>query len=98
MQNIIVTSSDELKSIVGEAIRSALAEALPKQSEPRAQTEEKYIGERELRALLGLSHPTVLRLRKQGLLPYFRLGKRIMYSPNEVREAMAKQALRGGRK
>lgn len=98
MQNIIVTTSDELRGLIGEAVRTALAEAIPQQQPAPSESEEKLLNEHELRALLGLSHPTVIRLRKQGLLPYLRLGKRIMYSPADVRAAMERQAFRGGRK
>jgi predicted DNA-binding transcriptional regulator AlpA len=98
MQNIIVTTSDELRGLIGEAIRSALAETIPQQQTTLPESEEKLLNEHELRGMLGLSHPTIIRLRKQGLLPYLRLGKRIMYSPTDVRAAMEKQAFRGGRK
>ena len=98
MQNIIVTTSDELRGLIGEAVRLALAEALPQQQTTAPEVEEKLINEHELREMLGLSHPTIIKLRKQGLLPYLRLGKRIMYSPADVRAAMERQAFRGGRK
>lgn len=98
MQNIIVTTSDELRGLIGEAVRSALAEAIPQQQSTLPEPEEKLINEHELRAMLGLSHPTIIRLRKQGLLPYLRLGKRIMYSPSDVRTAMERQAFKGERK
>jgi len=94
MQNIIVTTSDELRRLIGEAVRLALAEALPHQPDQ----DEKLLNEHELRAMLGLSHSTVIRLRKQGLLPYLRLGKRIMYNRAEVRLTMETQAFRGGRR
>lgn len=98
MQNIIVTTSDELRGLIGETVRSILSEVLPQQQPALTEPEEKLINEHELRKMLGLSHPTILRLRKQGLLPYLRLGKRIMYSPTEVLLAMQRQAFRGGRK
>ncbi len=98
MQNIIVTTSDELRGLIGEAVRLALAEALPHQPSALPEQDEKLLNEHELRAMLGLSYPTVIRLRKQGLLPYLRLGKRIMYNRAEVRSAMEKQAFRGGRR
>lgn len=98
MQNIIVTTSDELRGLISEAVRSAVSEAIPQQQVAPPKQEERLINEHELREMLGLSHPTVIRLRKQGSLPYLRLGKRIMYSPAEVRKAMERQAFRGGRK
>lgn len=98
MQNIIVTTSDELRGLIGEAVRSALAEAAPHQQPVSSELEEKLVNEHELRRVLGLSHPTIVRLRKEGLLPYLRLGRRVMYSLAEVRTAMERQAFRGGRK
>ena len=59
-----------------------------------SEPEEKLLDEHGLRALTGLSHPTIVRLRQNGTLPYFRIGKRILYSPKEVRAAMERQALR----
>lgn len=91
MQNAVVIDVADLRQMIAEAVRDGVQQALP--SEP-IQTAETLITENELRQVTGLSHPTVTRLRKQGKLPFLRVGKSIRFRLSEVTAAMEKQAFR----
>ena len=73
MQNAVVIGATDLQRMIAEAVRDGVQQALP--SEP-IQTAETLITENELRQVTGLSHPTVTRLRKQGKLPFLRVGEK----------------------
>lgn len=93
MQNAVVIDVADLRQMIAEAVRDGVQQALP--SEP-IQTAETLITENELRQVTGLSHPTVMRLRKQGKLPFLRVGKSIRFRLSEVTAAMESQASRRG--
>lgn len=48
--------------------------------------EKQTMSEAEFCRAVGISRTTAWQLRKQGRLPYYRLGAKILYSQEHVRE------------
>jgi len=44
------------------------------------------VGERDAARMLGVSERHLSSLRREGDVPYRRLGHRVLYSPDELRE------------
>jgi len=47
---------------------------------------KQTMSEAEFCRVVGISRTTAWQLRKQGRLPYYRLGAKILYSPEHVTE------------
>jgi excisionase family DNA binding protein len=58
----------------------------PKQVDRRARA---TMTEREFAKAVGLSVTTLWAMRKAGKLPHFKVGRRILYSQEHVREFLA---------
>ncbi len=57
-----------------------LAPSLSQESIPA----DVYFSQKEACAFLSIHQSTIIRWRKQNLVPYHRIGKAIMYSKNEL--------------
>jgi excisionase family DNA binding protein len=51
-------------------------------------TETKLLSVAEMCALAKISRGTLYTARKEGRIPFKRIGKRILFSPSEVLEAL----------
>jgi excisionase family DNA binding protein len=64
--------------------------------------EETLLSQKVVAARLGISRPTLLRLRRRGEIAYFKIGARILYSEETVREFLStvkeRQQTQGGKK
>jgi excisionase family DNA binding protein len=84
MENVFLTnlSSDDIKNIV----KSALEEIKPegKKEEP------ELIKISEVSKILKVSLPTIHTWKKQGKIPFYRLGSKIFFKRNEVLEVLKK--------
>lgn len=47
------------------------------------------LSEKTVAARLGISRPTLLRLRRNGEISYFRIGARVLYSEEAVSEFLS---------
>lgn len=87
MQGIVLDSirRDELENIVKECIREELeAQA----SSTSSNEEEELIDSKEAASLLRVSTVTLHHWKKQGRIPYYRIGSRIRFKKKEVLEAL----------
>lgn len=50
---------------------------------------KKTMTEQEFCQRVGISRLTAYRLRKAGKLPYYRIGSRVLYAEQHVREFLA---------
>jgi predicted DNA-binding transcriptional regulator AlpA len=83
--NQIITSLsiNDINDIISNAVKTALADYEP----PRTDTttkEPKLIDETELCKRLQKSKPTIWKYRKEGKIPFKRIGKRILYNWQDV--------------
>jgi excisionase family DNA binding protein len=51
--------------------------------------DESLFSEKEAAARLGISRPALLNLRRKGKISYFRIGARILYSEETIREFLS---------
>lgn len=79
-ENVIITV-DELKSLVREAVRSGIQEAIP--------TKDKLNTPAEAAKLLRVSLVTLARYRANGLIKESRIGKRkVYYKDSDINAAI----------
>ncbi len=50
-----------------------------------------FIDEIQLRRILPLSRRTIFNLRQRKKLPFIRIGRRVLYDPETVRNAFLRQ-------
>ena len=83
MENLILTSlsKEELTSIINEAINQQLQPT----AEPK---EDKLIKLEDVKALLNVSTATVHNWKKEGKIPFYKIGQRIYFKENEVLESL----------
>lgn len=84
MQNIILHSTpiQDLKTIIGEAVREQLKDFHPPIPETPKQVE--YITRKEVCARLRISLATLHLYTKEGIVTGYRIGGRILYKTSEV--------------
>ncbi len=86
---------DAFKSdLIGEVKNTIQNEiAAVKPSEAHDQT----LNRREAAALLNCSLATLCQYQKQGTIPYYKAGKKVLFKREELLEAIRKQVGKGGR-
>lgn len=82
---------DELLARVAEAVettvqrhqtRSRAEEVIP------AKTAEKWLTNRDVMRMLGVSRATLQRYRSKGLLPYSKIGGKVYYTAKDLERAL----------
>jgi len=68
----------KIRNVINEVLESKLKTEAPK----------KYLTKKETAALLRMSLPTIQRLTASGKIKGSRIGRRILYSADEIQEAM----------
>lgn len=56
----------------------------------RSLQNEQYITDSELAEKLKLSKRTLSEYRSNGILPYYQIGKKILYKESDIEELLAK--------
>lgn len=79
---VVVTSPEDLKSMVEEAVASALLRALPTAVE-RA-TSKPYLTKKELMKLTGWSSRQVEYKKSNRQIPFIRRGRLVLFPTKEV--------------
>ena len=80
-----MTTLDKFKEIIieiimGEEIEKRLEQIIEKKIQEHIKNfNDRWIGEDEAKDLLGLSGPTMLKLRKMNKLKHKKFGKKIKY-------------------
>jgi len=81
MENLNITiTRDELQSLIEDAVYKATTS--------RDIGNYKLITENELSKRLGLSKVTLHKLRKEGSIPFCKIGRTIRYNYSEVVKTM----------
>jgi hypothetical protein len=65
-----------------------LQSAIKKLQEKEADLAKEFIGDEELRERLGVSRTTLYNWRKEGIIPYKRIGNKIFYPWKAIQEIM----------
>jgi excisionase family DNA binding protein len=58
---------------------------------------DQTLSRREAAALLDCSLTTLCQYQKQGTIPYYKVGKKVLFKREELLEAIRKQVKKGGR-
>lgn len=90
MSNPHLSANDLVASLVDD-IANRVAERLYDVAVGSTRPEELQ-DEPAMAALLGVSQQTLERYRKQGKVPCVRLGRRVLYRPQAVLEALSDTA------
>ncbi|GAA4144397.1 helix-turn-helix domain-containing protein [Sphingobacterium hotanense] len=87
-------SESEFKELLSNEVRSAVREALSGESkEKQASQNHSGIGYRtrpETRKLLGIAYSTMHYWEKAGILVPHRIGRKVFFSDQAIREALSK--------
>lgn len=94
MAQIFTSYSDsEFKELLSEQIKGAVREVINGGSAERKNPESLGIGYRtrsETRKLLGVAYSTMHYWEKAGILLPRRIGRKVFYSDQAIREALSK--------
>ena len=77
----------ELKEIIGEVLEEKLKEFRP-HSPPPVPTSKEFISSKEVCQMLNISLSTLWTYSKYGKLEKYRIGGRILFRTEEVRNAV----------
>ncbi len=78
-------SPEDLQVMIEETIRKILGE----QSQPnKSRVESQLMSDEELKKLMGVSKATLYLWRRDGKIPFQRIGKKIFYKISDVEKAM----------
>lgn len=89
MQKQILTTldTDDIKSIVIEAIKEANEQTrLPNES----PEDEVYFDQKQAANFLRISLPTIIKWKKQGKLPYYQEGRKVLFKKSELLKVLRK--------
>ena len=82
MNELIVISKEQLISIISEVVRQELShvnrEKLP-DTEP-----DEFLNALQVVIMLKISKPTLYKRMKDGTIPYKKVGRRLLFSKNEI--------------
>ncbi len=77
-----------------QIIEQSVGEAIKSSSKERTSTSQKasdlgadFITKEQALILLKISKPTLIRYQKEGLLPYYRVGRKVYFKMSELVEA-----------
>lgn len=84
---LFTMSIQELKEILGEVIEEKLKEFRPN-SPPLGPTSKEFISSKEVCQMLNISLSTLWSYSKYGKLKKYRIGGRILFRTEEVRNAV----------
>ncbi len=81
--SIEIVSSENLKEIVREVLTEELPKLLPQKS-----TEGKYYTRKEAAKRARITLPTLDKYIQEGKIKAHRLGRRVLFSEEEIRKAI----------
>ena len=77
----------KLAALVKTAVTEAMAEILNK-SEPPTPERKMLYSIKELSAFIGCSTVTAQKIKNEGRIPYWQIGRKVMFDSAEVLKAM----------
>ena len=94
MQDLIITTKDQLQTLVIDAVNACL-DFRPQRNEQ--QSSKEIINREELCKRLDLNEGTIIRYEKKGKIPRLSIGNSIRYNWPAVVEALETGNKKGGR-
>ena len=79
MEIKVTLDENILKSLIRDQLESLI---------PKAQADNKMLNASEVCSMLGIHPSTLNQWKKQGKIPYKRLGKRVFFNRDEVLRSM----------
>lgn len=83
---MISVSTEELKSIIEQAVSSAVESITNKTPDP-----SELMTRKEAANYLGVCLPTLHEYSKKGIIPTYYIGTRVRYKRSELKAAMQKR-------
>ena len=80
MTNLIITSPEDLRSLINESI----AMALRKMPQPKVKNDTEYITRIEAAQKLKISLPTLWKITKEGKINSYKIGTKVLYKVHEI--------------
>lgn len=80
MDKIILTTREELQSLIHDTVQQLLDEAAGKLNEPR----DEILNIAQASKLLNLAKQTIYGLTSQNKLPFFKRGKKLYFRRSEL--------------
>lgn len=87
MTDTIASLIDALAERIADAVAARLAD-----QQQRTTLADELVDEPAMSELLGVSQQTLQRLRAAGDVPCVRLGRRVLYQPDVVLDALSGRA------
>ncbi|MCH8904207.1 MAG: helix-turn-helix domain-containing protein [Bacteroidetes bacterium] len=96
MENLILTtvSLENFKSIVKESVKAEFDNV---NLSPPNQEEDNLLKIEEVQDLLSVSKVTIHKWKKKGILPYYKLNRRLYFKKSEILAALRSSAKLEGR-
>lgn len=84
MENIFLTSltTPEVSKLLRQELETYFGPFY--QNSPVTNKDEPPINTKELCSFLGITEPTLIRWRKKGVIPFLKIGSRILYQKSAV--------------
>lgn len=85
MERTVFTTltKEELSDLISESLQKSL-----KNFKPKEKKEQKLLTQKEAANFLGVSQPTLIKYKKEGLVSCKQMGKRYYYSKNDLINSM----------
>jgi hypothetical protein len=90
IQKVVLLTIPEVKELVSETIREELSFLKALQPTPQIKDGTDLITIAELAKLLQRSIVTIHSWKKQGLIPFYRIARKIYFKQSEVLESLQK--------
>lgn len=90
MQNIIITTPDELKEYLRAIVKDEFTDFLKAHtnSAPTPQPNTDLLSRKEAAKVLGVSLPTLNEWSKSGVITGYRISSRVRYKRNEIEQSL----------
>jgi excisionase family DNA binding protein len=79
-------SLDELDGLIQNSILKVIKNQLP----PQPEVKTNYLTRQNTADKLKISLPTLWKLTREGVIPAYKMGKRVLYRTDEVEKATRK--------
>jgi excisionase family DNA binding protein len=89
---VIVTSRDEIMSIIQECLKEYFGDQRISNNQPIIPN--KLFNTKEILKFLDITEPTLIRWKKKGKIPYIEMGGIIRFDPAAVTKALEKNKLK----
>lgn len=88
MNDIILSpiKLDELQSLIQESVRVALSENQQSKTKnvPQSHADDLKLNIKQLAEYLHCSLPTIHKYKKDGVIPFYRLGRKVYFKKSEI--------------